>query len=236
MFGLSTSTLWFIALNLIAFGVGLVGIPIFLTLFGDSLPNGPIVRILWTIGSIINDGTVLVWRDDDTYELCPVRESEYADRAGEVRIDGEWQPISAEGAGWSRLGLKDFGVIYEKSERRFEPVAASATEEDIQQMVDLGDETIAILRTVRSRWQLFSRYASDLVDDATRTADGFVVSVGRMQTRLEGAGGPAIATQMEEHAMKKYGPGSNIGNTMLIVGGIAAIFLGALMGWLVVTL
>lgn len=231
-----------------AFAAGLLGIPGFIFLFGKSLPaglRGVLTRILWTIATLAQGGQILRHNENGEYRTyAPERD---ADGTVYIQADnGERVDIETPGGHWFRLGKKQFGITYQKTEAMFgdllanfdkEHIAESTPEGDRRAYADGGHGRVALLDMVRGGYQAFTQYTGYLSTEKTQGEDGWVLRADKAASRKRGAGGRGQAGKAKEQTLKEHG-----GNTAAIqskwfyIAFLGALLVGALSAYLAVGL
>jgi hypothetical protein len=199
-------------------GAGFVPLLIFFRLLPGALKR-IVARIMWTIGalSLGGDAYVLDQRADGRYEARPVVEK---DGTYYVVRDGEREELDGNSDAWSRLGWRKFAVTYEKSDEVFAPIEPEALPEGAH--ADGGVVVTGIER---------AGYPEVVVPP--KEGDGYVVSMSRVDSLLEGAGGPETAFVAGWQALKNEGGDTaGMGNVALVFSVLVALFGGAAMAYM----
>lgn len=205
---------------LIAFGIGIGAVPlaIYFRLLPGKAMKTIVTRIMWTVGalSLGGDAYVLDHRKSGQYEAQPVVKKDgtyYVVRDGDpVELDTDADPNA-----WSRLGWHRFGITYEKDE---ESLAALAPEIEVEEAA--ADGGIVMTGVERGGYP-------EVIEPVE---NGYAVSMSRVDTQLEGAGGPEQAFVAGEQALKNHGgDDAGMGNIALVIATLFSTIFGAIMAY-----
>lgn len=225
--GFTVFPAWFWGFVTAGFAIGLLGIPVYIYLFSYSIPLSGVVlgKMLWITGALTLGPYVLDLRDSGEYEVHPVERR--ADDAIVFERDGETVEIEGGLDRWARLGLRPFGIIYEKTEEQYGDLVAEIdgqTHELVR--ADGGDKYVLDSERGGYREWTPEEYAAG-------TVDGIVINAWQLVNRLRGANGTAGANRAEKEGEKEYGGDDSTSDLVYGAMVLTSLFGGAIIGWLV---
>lgn len=201
-------------------GVGLIPMLIFFRLLPGAAKR-IVARIMWTVGalSLGGYGYAVDMREDGRYETNPVIEEDgeyYVLRGGEKCL------LEGDEDAWSRLGWRRFCITYEKDDGVFESLQPQGLPEEAA-----ADGGMILTGVERGGYP----------EVVVPPEDGYAVSMSRVDTQMEGAGGPEPAFVAGEQALKNHGgDNAGMGNVALVVSTLFATIMGAAMAYVMVGL
>jgi|TARA_R100000322_G_scaffold162227_1_gene124740 hypothetical protein len=212
---------------MILFGVGLViGFSFFLLIaygLGGTLSPKlatPIGRVLFTMGSLVNDGTAMEFTGQE-YVLSPMKKE---GTFWKMFSDGEWVHITdADSYGQvSRVGLRPFGVVCRKNEEVFSDVYYRSLPGDEYDSENYIMPSRASMRAFMPK--IWYRRHGD---------EGHIISLTELMSRLKQAGSTTIGEKSFIEALQRFAisgfDGLSIGFALFC---LAALLIGVLGSWL----
>lgn len=226
----------FAAIMAAAVVFGMATIPATLYLVGKELPRGVrgvIARIMWTIAAMIHGPYIIYQRDDGSVDICRALPDENA-----MVVDGNMVELEDEG-NWSYLGKTKFGITWERSRDAFDGTLASFQQTGRRDNAngDNGDNGLGELFADgggEPTWRLLGRKRGGYpaVTKFSSHAQGWVVDISRIVSRMRSAAGAAIADSAKRQALRDHGSGTNMGSKWIVIGIISSLLLGAISGYL----
>lgn len=177
-------------------------------------------KIFWLLGALTlgGYGYVLDKREDGGYELNVVVKKK--DQTYVVR-DGDIHPLEDDPTNWSRLGMRRFGVTYEKTKKALSDVTPSTEIQNDAAEADGGE--VLILDNERGGHP-------EVVPSADK--QGHLISLSRVASLMKGGGGAELALIAGEQALKEHGGDTaGMSNLALILATVIALFGGAAIAY-----
>lgn len=196
----------------VAFVGGVLAVPAVAFALGKSMSLGVLGRILFTIGQLTTNGSVLCKHPSD-YQMHPIET-----RGGELHkyCGGVWIPLDGD-ENLSRLGKARFGISWVKDGPTLDRLA------------DEVDETAAADGGLLQ----FDRDRAGFAEFAPAPPEGWLqVRLDPLVDKLHGQGGSTLVTTAKQRALEKYGGDDNLSNKIIIGGSLIAIVVGSLMGFI----
>jgi len=212
--------------ELIAFVIGVVLGSTFLIgiayMFGGSLGQGLATllgRLTWTIGSLINDGTCIIFEHGKGYKTVPLRESK---EGWEIYDGGEWEAVENP-EHLQRVGLRPFGVLLRPDSEVYEDLLYSGVP---------GEQYNADNYKMEKR----AGYPGYMPSYFWRDKDkGFIISLIQLAQRLKLGGSTEISDKAYVEALKKYADTDSLGGTTVqIIFFLSCLIIGCVSAWLMV--
>ncbi len=212
--------------EIIAFGGGvvlgstlLIGIAY---MFGGSLSQGLATllgRLIWTIGSLINDGTCIIFEHGKGYKTVPLREGK---KGWEIYDNKQWEAVENP-EHLQRVGLRPFGVLLRPDSQVYGDLLYSGVP---------GEQYNADNYKMEKR----AGYPGYMPSHFWRDKDkGFIISLIQLAQRLKLGGSTEISDKAYVEALKKYAGLDALGGvTVQILFYLTALCIGCFSAWLMV--
>ena len=189
-------------------------------MFGGSLGflNQLLGRLIWTIGSLVNNGTCIILEHGKGYKTVPLREGT---KGWEIYNDKKW--VSVDGEQFlTRVGLRPFGVLAPTSRESFE---------------DLIFKGLPGERYDSENYKMETRggRAGFIPSKIWDKKEGVVISLSQLMNRLKLGGSTEISDAAYVESLKKYAGLDGFGSTTTqLIFFLSCLIIGSLSAWLMV--
>ena len=191
-------------------------------MFGGSLSQGLgtlLGRLTWTVGSLVNGGTCIIFEHGKGYKTVPLREGA---KGWEIFDNNTWEAVENP-EHLQRVGLRPFGVLLRPDSEVYEDLLYSGVP---------GEQYDAEFYKMERR----GGYPGFMPQYFWRDKDkGFIVSLVQLAQRLKLGGSTEISDKAYVEALKKYADIDALGGTgVQILFYLACLVIGCISAWLMV--
>ena len=177
-------------------------------------------RCLWTMGSLVNGGTVIEYIHGEGYKTRPMKKKKNGVWA--VWKKGSWLEIPVGRENISRLGLRPFAVIMQKEKEAFEALIEKRVPGE-----QYGDGETYVMPAragipafLPQKWSV------------KKNKEGWLISLSDLATRLRLGGSSEIANRSWIEALKEYAtPGLGNFSIKHAVFFLLCLAIGCLFSW-----